>query len=245
MYSRIKVIVKAFDSELAMLITSTLKNKIERIIAKIERDYQNTQGLILTEDDLKCLIYGRLKSYFQPVFRTSRRQLISNSINNNKLAWRMLTSDQHIYASPVHTEIPWYDDNHRLVIRPDITILEPNNLSILHGLHELRLPSKQCEFGGQGIILELKFIRSRTGLGSSNVEDIRKDFNKIRRLYNRFDEQGRSQDLFCYFVIFNKTDIVCNEFRQFIQENEIGPRHKMIYATGKVSFAEEGSTISP
>ncbi|MFC1980532.1 hypothetical protein ACFLVS_06840 [Chloroflexota bacterium] len=155
----------------------------------------------------------------------------------------MKTLDQHIYASPVHAEIPWYDDNHRLAIRPDTTILEPNNLSILHGLDELRLPSKQCEFKGQGIILELKFIRNRTGLESYNVEDIRKDFKKIKRLYNRFGRQDRSEDLFCYFVIFNKTDIVCDEFRKFIQENGVGRRHKVIYATGKITFEEQASQI--
>ena len=31
--------------------------KIERAIDEIEREFQHAQGLILTEDDLKCLLY--------------------------------------------------------------------------------------------------------------------------------------------------------------------------------------------
>lgn len=219
-----------------MLITPALKNGIERIITNTEHEYQNTQGLILTEDDLKSLIYSRLRSYFQSLHYALWRQRILNSTNNDNLTWRMRTADQHIYASPVHTEIPWYDDRDRLAIRPDITILEPKNLSILHGLDEPRLPSKQCEFDGQGIILELKFIRNRAGLGRDDVKEILKDFKKITRLCNRLARQGKSEDLFCYLVIFNKTDIVCNEFLQFMQDNGVGPHHKVIYATGKVTF---------
>ncbi len=219
-----------------MLITSVLKKKIERIIADIEREYHNTQGLILTEDDLKCLIHSRLRSYFWSLHYTLRRQRMLNDTIKGNLTWRMRTSDQHIYASPVHAEIPWYDDNDRLAIRPDITILEPKTLSILHGLDDPRLPSKQFEFGGQGIILELKFIRNRTGLGRDDVEEVLKDFKKITRMCDRLARQGKSEDLFCYLVVFNKTDIVCNEFLQFMQDNGVGPHHKVIYATGEVTF---------
>lgn len=219
-----------------MLITTALKAEIEYIIANIGRQYQYTQGLILTEDDLKCLIYSRLISFFNRRVNPLIHGDTSARIATNEFRWRMKTQDRHIYASPVHTEIPWYDDRDRLAIRPDITILEPKNLSILHGLDEPRLPSKQCEFDGQGIILELKFIRNRAGLGRDDVKEILKDFKKITRLCNRLARQGKSEDLFCYLVIFNKTDIVCNEFLQFMQDNGVGPHHKVIYATGKVTF---------
>jgi hypothetical protein len=219
-----------------MLITNVLKNEIERIIAGVEEEYRRTKGLILTEDDLKCLIYSRLKAHFRCGIHSLWHSRIPNTIAENELTWRMQTLDQHILASPVHAEIPWYDERHRLAIRPDITILEPGQLSILHGYDGPRIPSKQFEFVGQGIIFELKFIRKKVGIDNESLEDIKQDFNKIKRLFDRLSTQGKGDDMFCYFVIFNKTSIVCNEFIRFIQQNRERQWHKVIYATGKVVF---------
>lgn len=37
-----------------------LLEKIEAKIYELEKDYQNSQGLILTENDLKCQLYTKL-----------------------------------------------------------------------------------------------------------------------------------------------------------------------------------------
>jgi len=121
---------------------------IERAIRSIEAEYRCNKGLILTESDLASLVYARLRSLFL------------NPSNSSGLRWRMPTQDPSIRASPLHLEVPWYDDNNKLRIRPDITILDPAHLSILHRVDgKLRLPSKQFQFEGNAIILELKFIR--------------------------------------------------------------------------------------
>jgi hypothetical protein len=223
--------------ESKLLITQTLKDKIEDIVDSIQSEYRQTNGLILSEDDLKCLIYSKLRFYYcLKTYSTWRQQRRQQNINPPCLNWRIETLDQGIYANPVHTEIPWYDEQSKLAIRPDITILEPNKLSILPGLDGPNLPSKQFQFGGQGIIFELKFIRDIGGIGLKNLADIKKDFNKIDRLFRKLQRQYQSNDLFCYFVIFSKTNYKCREFDEFLLEHREGQYYKLIYKTGNVNF---------
>jgi len=207
-----------------MALDFSVRNRIEQIIAEIERNYQQTQGTILTESDLKCLFYNKL-------------------IQIPELSQRIRTQDSEIYANSVHTEVSWYDEDNKLTIKPDITILEPEYLSILHkyGSH-LRLPSKQYECGGKAIIFELKFIRNKTGITSKTFNGvIMKDYRKIQRLFRKLESEQAGNDVFCYFVIFNKTDIRCKEFDRFIRQNEGTHRYKIIYATGNVRFRKHRS----
>ena len=124
----------------------SVKPKIEEMIRGLEKEYQKTQGLILTEDDLKCLIYQKLSAM-------------------KELFAQKQTEDNNIFGCYVHTEVSWFDDNDRLTIKPDITILDPADMSILHMCKSsLRLPSKQFNFTGKAILLEMKFIRNKTGI---------------------------------------------------------------------------------
>ncbi len=203
------------------MILSQLKRLVERTISEVEKDYQKTQGLILTEGDLQCILYQRLGKY--SIFSKSKP-----------------TSDKMVLSPSLHTELSWYDDQRRLTIKPDITILDQKYLSILHGTGDkAKLPSKSCSFGGDAILLELKFIRSKGGIRAKTVEkELRKDLNKIDRLLQRLDDQHAPYKIFCYFVVFNKTDIKCREFElleQSINHPE-NPRYKLIYGTGKVKF---------
>lgn len=141
----------------------------------------------------------------------------------------------------LHTELSWYDKNGKLTIKPDVTILDPKNLSVLHrNVEKVNLPSKGYSFSGDAILMELKFIKNKTGIRQTTIEGpLKKDIKKIKRLFKRLDDQGASYELFCYFIVFNKTNIKCNEFEKFLRlvNNERSDRYKMIYATGKVEFA--------
>jgi hypothetical protein len=193
---------------------------IEAKIKEIEKEYHQSPGIILTEDDLKCSVYGKLMEIPELSAKTS-------------------TQDPHICANSIHAEVSWYDDNGKLTIKPDVTVLEPKNLSILHGCYGYgaRLPSKQFEFFGKAIILELKFIRNKTGIRYATLNGlIKKDFIKIERLFERLESQGKPDEVFCYFIIFNKTNIKCREFDHFIEQNRQSDRHKILYATGNVNF---------
>ena len=215
------------------LTNNRLLSDIESIIRNIEKDYQRTQGLILTEDDLKCLIYNKLafllKNRHRPFSRFQQEDRV-----NYLPAWKAETIDLGTFASSVHAEIPWYDEDNKLTIRPDITILEPNHFSILHGLNGLKLPSKQVEFGGQGIIFEIKFNRFKSGISPKFFMRIKGDFYKIQGLFERLKNNGKEKDLYCFFIVFNKTDLKCSEFRHFLNQNRIGIGYRLLYGTGLV-----------
>lgn len=65
---------------------------IERIVRKIEREYKAIKGLILSESDLKCLIFSRL-------------------MRLRKFSYPCTTIDDGVYATAVHTELSWYDQD--------------------------------------------------------------------------------------------------------------------------------------
>ena len=135
----------------------TLNPRIERLIDLLSLEYSLAPGSILTEDDLKCILFNRL-SRLSPL-RKPR-----------------FTRDSYLLGSSVHSELSWYDENRRLGIRPDITIIEPEYMRILQDHAEpvidpfcgpfgpvrraRRLPSKQYEIDGKAITFELKFARA-------------------------------------------------------------------------------------
>lgn len=206
----------------------SLTPRIERIINMLKREYSRAPASILTEDDLKCLLYARLNRLV--AFRR-----------------RMPTREGHILGSAVHAELSWYDENRRLRIRPDITITEPECLSILHGhggpildpftsqfggfRGAVPLPSKQYEFGGNAITFELKFARE--GITDAMMELIRKDFAKMKRLFGILDRRGQGDSVFSYLVIFNKLPQRRQDtaLDKFMREHGVGPRHKVLYRT--------------
>jgi len=194
--------------------------QIDKKIYKIINEYQKSKGQILTEDDLKCILFKKLHEI-------------------EELSELKQTQDLNIFASSIHSELSWFDDKNRLTIKPDLTILEPENLSILHGCfgYKVTLPSKQCNFYGKAILFELKFIRYKIGISKATFEkQILNDFNKINRLFNRLDTQGYPDEVFCYFIIINKTDRKCSEFDSFLAEYRNAKRFKIIYGSGNVAF---------
>ena len=70
------------------MIIESLKPLIEQKISDLEHEYQESQGLILTEDDLKCLMYKKL-------------------MDIPGLNERICTQDVSICGKPIHSEIPW------------------------------------------------------------------------------------------------------------------------------------------
>ena len=87
---------------------------IEGAIDRLAIAYRRTPGLFLTEEDLRSGLIRRLQR-----LRGLGRPLPSQ--------------DRAIRAVPVHAQLPWYDEDWKLSIFPDITIIEPEHLSILHG----------------------------------------------------------------------------------------------------------------
>lgn len=166
---------------------------VERAADAIAYDYHRTKGLILSEDDLKCVLYRKLyPMYSEP----------------------MPTLDNDISAIALHTEIPWYNKDGLLTLRPDLSIIDPRKLSILHGIGEhtgrngaavYRLPSKGFEFGGQAVAIETKFVRALAGISRRHVLSFQKDIDKMQSLCERHNRNSEPPNVKGILVIFSKT----------------------------------------
>lgn len=194
-----------------------IANQIERIVASLAEDYKDCQGLLLTEDDLKCHLFSRL---FQiPEIRHP-----------------LPSFDPHISASFIHSELSWFDKKERLTIKPDITILDPSGLSILRGIN-LPLPQKGCQSISDAIIIELKFCRNKTGVSKQFIKGVKKDVIKLKRLMQFLRENGGSYRFFSFLIIFAKVSKNNRSLSQVISKNQ-QENFKIIFHSGDVQFLE-------
>ncbi|HET9238147.1 MAG TPA: hypothetical protein VFO10_12885 [Oligoflexus sp.] len=154
-----------------------------RIVQEIEADYQQAPGLILTENDLQCILHSRLSQAF------TRGRTVEG-----------------YRASPVHGEVSWYDQDERLAIKPDISIFETENLQ-LFDRPGMKLPSKGFAGRGSAIMFELKFFRFVKGPSKSQLAGVWKDLEKIQGLFQRLHRQGPTGMVHCFFVVFSKSSI--------------------------------------
>jgi len=205
-----------------------MRNKFEEILGKLselELDYQENKGIILTEYDLQCLLFYKLYDLFE---------------HNQE------TFDPHIKGSPLHSEIKFFDENGKLYYQPDITIISPNNYSIIHSIAEFTIDdtkikykptsSKEFEFGGDSIIIELKFCRNRKGI--IKVDSYKKDLEKIKKI-KELVERNSHNKVYGIVAIFNKTDCKSTIFDDFIRTNNILSDIKVQYYTGKFEYENQ------
>lgn len=188
---------------------------LERVIISIGNEFSNKQALILSEDDLKCHLFTQLYNQYYC-----------------KSYWTM---DNGILGCPIHTEIRFYNAQDKLTFIPDITILNPENLSIKKRIQEYGLPSKQFEFGGDAVVFELKFCKNKNGISKYNIESYKKDIEKIKEIQSINRNKGNK--IFGFFVIFNKTASYIPNFENFLRSEDYNSNQlKIIYASGNIVF---------
>jgi len=193
-----------------MMERQSLLRQIDRKVNELASAYASCHGLLLTEDDLKCALYRKLAEI-------------------PDLGEPLPTQDPHILAPRLHSELTWFDENNRLGIKPDLTILDPRDLWVGIGSGaNVRLPSKGFRFDGEAVLFELKFVRNRNGLTQKAVDALSKDVMKIRRLFNKYERPGDREALLCYFVIFTRVSQVCPGFTALVSAEEAEPRFRFM-----------------
>ncbi|MGF7078881.1 hypothetical protein [Mucilaginibacter sp. UYCu711] len=211
-----------------MEINDSLVPVVIKEIEQLADEYRANQGMILTEDDLKCQLFARLK----PLFPAN-----------------LPTINKDVFGSAIHTEVKFYDENQELTLIPDITILDTRHLSIFHGVEfgvettqssgYGKLPRKEYEAGGNMLIIELKFCRNRNGITDGDHLRFQSDISKIFKLQNIVRQRSNSHNkLYGLFVLFNKTDIGGKKFKQQKKDEEFTPDFNIIYQSGNVDFSE-------
>ncbi|MEJ2372902.1 MAG: hypothetical protein P8Y16_03760 [Sulfurimonas sp.] len=185
-----------------------LKQQIEQKVDEIGEYYNANKGVILTETDLQCILYNKLLE----IDILSKLEKTDNT--------------EEIYTHYVHTEVSWFDYSGKLTLKPDISLISPSSLQIANGKKSLAMPTKGFYFVGGGIIFELKFNRYKST--KKFLSEIKKDFEKFEKL------KELNSDMFCYFVVFNKTNNLCDELQDFIYRNSSSSQHKLIYKSGNL-----------
>lgn len=198
-----------------MISINSNQGFIDAVIAELDQEYQATQGLILSESDLKGLVFQKLyRNFSEP----------------------LPTLNPKYRAISLHTEIPWYDENNKLSIRPDITILNPQLLNITRSITVKELPSKGFEFVGPATVIELKFIRRKNGIMMKDILTFQKDIEKIIGLSKRGNRPEGDNQIRGIVVIFNKTSRCVQSFKDFLLRFEGNPLIEIYYCTGNVDY---------
>lgn len=208
------------------MINQQLVNTILNEIAELEREYQLSQGLILTEDDLKCHLFSKIKSI---------------------LPQAMPTLNTEILGSPLHSEVKFFDEEDKLTLRPDLCVINPDFLSIYHSVEfEIKrgnamfkkYSSKCFEIGGSAILIELKFCRSENGICDDDKQSFENDVLKINKLQTIVSGRSNGHDtIYGIFAIFNKTNQGKEKFDVLKVKYKSSPNLHLVYATGNVNFA--------
>lgn len=190
---------------------------IENFVREIERDYQHTQGLILSEHDAQCLLYSKISAHLARE-RHSRLQ----------------TADQGIWASPLHTEINFLDANRELLIRPDITLLDVQDVSLTQRGATRLVQRKGFAFWGSAIVIELKFCKYLKGITPRFADSVRRDCEKIEELRRRLYPQSENPTLSGLVVVFSRSNRHCDSFSQLLDYYSRNPVVKIVYATSNL-----------
>lgn len=165
---------------------------MEDISAKIDElfvEISTNKAQVLTETDFQCLMYQKL----------SQIDLLSEIGS---------TRDGY-FTNKIHTEISFFDSDGQLRVRPDITLMIPDNLTISQ-IENTRLPSKGFSSTDGGIIFELKFDRQATRISEETISGIIKDIENFSRLLQRYE--NTQHGIYGYFVLLVKS--AENQFNQ-------------------------------
>jgi hypothetical protein len=213
-----------------LLNFSSLIPQIDGVLTHLGDEMRRVPGLVLTEGDFHCRLYARLSAIAE--FEEPRPTL-----------------DPDVLAPSVHSEVSWYDEAGRLLIRPDITILEPEHLNLLHGYlppipagsePELEtmawppLPNKGFEFGGRAVVFEVKFARN--GLDRVTTSKVLEDWDQARRLLRLLAARGEAGSTFVYIVLANKfaQNLTRGPLYELMREYGESSQHKFVYIPGSL-----------
>ena len=216
-------------------INLEMLNIITEELRDLEREYREHKALLLTEDDLQNHLFNRIRNRFPD---------------------NVHTMDRGITGCAIHSEVKFYDQNGQLTLIPDLCIIPPGELSIYHsvmygttpkkGPKYKRLPSKNFEFSGDALVIELKFCRKKGGINAKDILTYKNDLEKIKHLQQirSTRTQGRNRIL-GILAVFNKTDTGSTRFENFVRENPTDGTIKLFYGSGLVDFSQFDPYLFP
>ena len=183
------------------MITEATVCEVKRVIDNLAKEFCKVRGLLLTEDDLKCQLFAKLKEI--PGIGKPKK-----------------SADPDVLAPSIHAEISWFDERGQLALKPDLTLIDPSNLSISRSLQPgIPFPRKGFHFTGEAIIIELKFYRGINGIPSSAVRTISDDIQKIQRLIRKNTRPSNQTKVHGFVVVFARCGKRAAEVKRLIDSH--------------------------
>ena len=176
--------------------------------------YHHHRGLLLTEGDLECQLFGYL-SHSEPFLEYGGTQPDGNGPSSGY----------------IHSQVTWYVDDHEKKPRVlmDLTVMNPNQLYVNTNLPTVPLnPHKRFYYDSSAIGIELKFIRDKQ---SKNIKKSTQDYDKIMQIIaswnlRAFDDNFNDVAFFsvAFFSVVGCKDSevyeqVVNHINQYLIEN--------------------------
>lgn len=194
--------------------------EIASCVSEIEQDYRSSPGLILSEDDAKCLLFGKIQ-----LLLAGRGQS------------RGVTAQESVFASPLHTEIKFLDQNGALSIRPDITVMDTTSLSLVHSREGLNVNRKGFVFYGSATAIEIKFCKARQGIDSRFTSSIQRDCEKLIEIRQRLYPPNEPATFNAVVVVFNRSSRVCQAFNDLQNQYMGAASVRIVYASANFNAA--------
>ncbi len=201
-------------------------NRIIFHVDELHQEWISTSGLILTEADLQSYIFQKLTT--DPLLNA-----------------RLPMADEEVFGKMVHAGISWYGDGDRgnhLCITPDITILEPQNLSLVRNLFDptLDIARKGFTFMGNAIILEIKlqrYPRMKNDFLINSRKGLKKDARNLKCLIEKFRNTHIVENIYGVQIVFDRSNNAENFERiqsVFIEESLSTDRFSLIYKQQRI-----------
>lgn len=122
---------------------------VEKAINKLQKEYKQNRGMLLTEGDLECHSFNKLMQEKElKGFHTSK----SDTINREHYG-------EDYKTSFIHSQVTWFKIDEKSGFEVDITISEPSKMEVKNIELFEQYTSKGFAYDGPCIAIELKFIR--------------------------------------------------------------------------------------